>query len=162
MKEQKAASRRIIMCRIKVQLQQINQYIEHEIRWLRISCHFERQTNKKWNNETYRERTAFAKIVNNYSWLMGVQRGGTSLEKQWIDKNKTAILMYWHFEFWSYCYWSNSFHRVRLSFLPWLMVIISRDQEGATPLKWWQSSPKKKNVNQISLVSTTDHKLATG
>ena len=42
------------------------------------------------------------------------------------------------------------------------MVIISEDQEGATPLKWQQNSPKKKNVNQISLVSTTDHKLATG
>ena len=42
------------------------------------------------------------------------------------------------------------------------MMIISREKEGATPLKWWQNSPKKKNVNQISLVSTTDHKLATG
>ena len=46
------------------------------------------------------------------------------------------------------------------------MVIISGDQEGATPLKWWQNSSKKKNINQISLVSTTDYKqlykLATG
>ena len=33
-----------------------------------------------------------------------------------------------------------------------LMVIISGDQEGATPLRRWQNSPKKKNVNQISLI----------
>ena len=56
------------MYRIKVELQQIKIDTSNtRFDDLMIGCHVERQTNKKRNNDTYRERTAFAKIVNDYS-----------------------------------------------------------------------------------------------